>query len=57
MSFSEIRLHHVPLTLQYVYGCSDVRGENVDKEEGRECRLLELLLEMTWFCVASGKRT
>ena len=26
--WDEIGLHHVPLAFQYVYGCSDERGEN-----------------------------
>ena len=33
-------MYHVPLTFQYIYGCSDERGENGD---GGEWRLLDLL--------------
>ena len=43
-------MYHVPLALQCIYGCSDVRGENRMgkrgvrfQEEGREWRLPDLL--------------
>ena len=30
------RLHHVPLTFQRLYGCSNERSENEDREDGSE---------------------
>ena len=36
-------MYHVPLPLQCIYGCSDERGENRDREKGREWRLPGLL--------------
>ena len=35
-------MYHIPLALQYIYGCSD-GNENGDGEEGREWRLPDLL--------------
>ena len=32
-------MHHVPLAFQYIYGCSDERGE----KEGRKWRLSDFL--------------
>ena len=32
----EIRLHHVPLAIQWVYRCSNERSENVDEEDGKK---------------------
>ena len=29
-------MYHIPLALQYIYGCSDEGGENGDGGEGRE---------------------
>ena len=36
---------HVPLTFQCVFGCSDEKGENGDRREGREWKLFGLLYE------------
>ena len=37
-------MYHVPLAFQCMYGCSDERGENGDRKEGREKKRLPGLL-------------
>ena len=55
---------YVSLAFQFVYGCTDERGENGMGrmrvrflKVGRECRLPGLLYTMIWFCVVSWKKT
>ena len=56
-------MYHVPLVLQYIYGCSDKEGKNM--EEGNEISGVRerveiawpLFMQMTWFCVVSRRKT
>ena len=57
-------MYHVPLVLQCIYGHSDERGKNVDREEGSEIsgggKILgiawPLVCRMTWFYVVSRRK-
>ena len=41
-------MYHVPLAFQYMYGCSDKRGENGDEKEGSEIHGGWERIEITW---------
>ena len=53
---NDVGLHHVSLAFQYIYRCSD-GGLDGDGKLGSEIPVGGGRVEMTWFCVVSGRRT